>query len=404
MTILSPAFRRLSLCAALLSALATVAPAAITLGPRDNIQVGGFFSQGYLYSRNHNFPADTRGGTWDFRQAAVNVSTTVGARLRLGAQAFSQSLGNIGEDRPILDWAVVDYNVSPALGIRAGRVKYPKGLYGEALDVDAARPFVFLPLAVYNPVLRDFTASFDGAMVYGSTSFGNSSLEYKVFYGDIPMSPRQGVTEFYNDSGLYDQTGATALAMDSVHGGQLAWNTPVSGLRFAYSYSSFTNLWSDGAFAGYPAVNLQANFDHFDWHTVSAEYLWGDWVFAAEWQRATGDFVYAAAPVLPATPDTSGWDGWYVSAARRLSDRFEVGAYYGDLSPNRYNPAPGPRGYQRDTAVSLRFDWSYRVIVKLEAHYLDGTFQIFNTNRLPNPNLGQEGRDVLFAARTTFSF
>ena len=57
-----------------------------------------------------------------------------------------------------LDWAVADYNFRQEFGIRVGRVKYPKGLYGEALDLDVIRPFVFLPMSVYNPVLRDFSA------------------------------------------------------------------------------------------------------------------------------------------------------------------------------------------------------------------------------------------------------
>ena len=46
--------------------------------------------------------------------------------------------------------------------MRAGRVKMPRGLYNEALDVDAVRPFVLLPQSVYDNRLRDFNASFEG--------------------------------------------------------------------------------------------------------------------------------------------------------------------------------------------------------------------------------------------------
>jgi hypothetical protein len=141
----------------LASALATPAGAAIPVGPDGKVQVGGFFSQGYLHSSDNNYPTANKGGTWDFREMAVNVSTTFGSRLRIGGQAFAQRFGNLGEDKVILDWAVADYNVSPLLGFRVGRVKYPKGLYGEALDLDVVRPYVFLPNAVYSLVMRDLS-------------------------------------------------------------------------------------------------------------------------------------------------------------------------------------------------------------------------------------------------------
>lgn len=76
--------------------------------------------------------------------------------------------------------------------------------------------------------MRDFSAAFNGAMVYGSFNAGKGSLDYKVFYGDIPMSQRQGVADFYGALGLYPGTGPTRLGMESVYGGQLVWNTPLN--------------------------------------------------------------------------------------------------------------------------------------------------------------------------------
>ncbi len=383
------------------------ARAVVTVGARDNIQLGGFFSQGYLYSSDNNFPTASKGGTWDFREMAVNVSTTLGSRVRVGGQVFAQTFGNLGDDKVILDWAVVDYNVAPALGFRAGRVKYPKGVYSEALDLDVVRPFVFLPGAVYSPVLRDFSASFDGAMVYGTLAAGAAgSVDYKAFRGDIPISPRKGVAEFYTNSGLYTAAGPAKLGMDSVTGAQLVWNTPVAGLKAAGAYSVFRNLSTDGPFAAAPVLRLPSNMDKFEWRTVSAEYTRGSWQFAAEWQRAYSDtLTYSAPPALPLVKDDSGWDGWYVSAARRLSDRFEVGAYYGNLK-DRSTTLPGdnPRTYQHDTALSLRFDLNEHVLFKLEGHRIEGRYQTFNTPRIPNPAGAIRDTNHVIAAKTTLSF
>jgi hypothetical protein len=394
----NPTTRALALAA--LVALGAAEARAFVSIENTNIQIGGFLSQGYLYSDNNNFPTADKGGTWQFREMAVNVSDTIGAHLRIGAQGFAQSFGNIGGDKVILDWAVADYNVSPYFGIRVGRVKYPKGLYGEALDLDVVRPFVFLPDAVYSPILRDFSASFDGGMVYGSASVGKSSFDYKVFYGDIPISPEKGVAEFYNNAGLYADPGVGALSMKSVAGGQLTWNTPVDGLKFAYSYSAYKDLATDGAFFAYPPANLHSNFNSFSWNTISAEYTVGNWVFASEWQRSGGTIQYEAPPVLPTITGKSGWDGWYVSAARRINDRFQIGAYYGDLK-DRYGSGD-PSTYQHDLAACLRFDLNEHVLFKIEAHSVDGYYQSFNTVRIPNPS--PSTRDTVVAIKTTLSF
>ena len=404
LTYLSLHARSKGACVVLGACLATAAHAAIPVGS-SNVQIGGFFSQGYLYSSDNNYPTADKGGTWDFREMAFNASTTVGDHLRIGGQVFAQRLGALGADKVVLDWAVLDYNVSPAFGLRLGRVKYPKGLYGEALDLDVVRPYVFLPGAVYSPILRDFSASFDGGMVYGTIEAGRSSFDYKVFYGDIPMSPEKGVAEFYNNSGLYAAPGVAALNMDSVAGGQLTWNTPVSGLKFVYSYSAYRNLATDGPFFAYPPINLHSNFPRFSWNTYSGEYAWNNWVFAAEWQRCGGDINYGAAPLMPTVYDRSGWDGWYAAASRRLNDKFEVGAYYGDLE-QRFStrPSSDPVVHQRDTSVSVRYDVNEHLLFKIEAHRIDGVYQTFNTERIPNPAATRQDQTTVFAVKTTLSF
>jgi hypothetical protein len=391
-----------------LAALALVGStsfAAIPVG-NSNVQIGGFFSQGWLYSSANNYPTSDQGGTWDFREMGFNASTTIGSRFRVGGQVFAQRLGALGGDKVILDWAQADYNFSSAFGLRVGRVKYPKGLYGEALDLDVVRPYVFLPGAVYSPVMRDFCASFDGAMVYGTFNVGKAgSIDYKAFYGDIPMTADKGVAEFYNNAGLYAGKGTTGLQMDSVTGGQVFWNTPVSGLKVGASYSQYENLSTDGAFVAVPSINLHSNIPNFSWKTLSAEYLRGDWTFAAEWQRTYGSFGYVAAPVVTAPGSPVGWDGWYVAAARRLNAKFEVGAYYGYLK-SRYPSATGTEAskHQADWTLSLRYDVNEHVLIKIEGHYIDGTYQTFNTFRIPNPTATRKDQTTVFAVKTTLSF
>lgn len=372
----------------------------------DAVTFSGFFSQGYLYSSDVNYPTADRGGTWDFREMAVNASTALGDHWRIGAQGFAEQFGNLGDDRVILDWAVLDYNFNQQFGLRVGRVKYPKGLYGEALDLDSVRPFVLLPTAVYNPVLRDFAASFDGAMAYGTIDAGASAFDYKLFYGDIPMSPEQGVAEYYNNSGLYAPSGVTAMAMRYVAGSQLVWNTPIPGLRFAHSYSFYHDLSSDGPFAEAPVLNLHTNIGRFYWSTLSAEYLVGPWTFASEWQRAGGNgAVASAAPAVPYLGLNVGWDAWYVSAARRFLKKFEAGAYVSSIH-DRFPSGAGslPANYRHDAVASLRYDFSDHLLFKVEVQSVQGLYQTFDTERIPNPPAATPDHTTVLAAKTTLSF
>ncbi|RXK52987.1 hypothetical protein ESB00_14840 [Oleiharenicola lentus] len=384
---------------------ATRSAAALTVGAKDNVQIGGFFSQGWLQSSGNNYPFEAKDGTFDFREMAVNVSTTVGSHLRLGAQGFAQRLGNYGNDKVMLDWAVADYNFRPEFGIRAGRIKYPKGLYGEALDLDVVRPFVFLPMSVYNPIMRDYNSSFDGGMLYGSLSLGRAgSLDYKAFYGDIPMGIDQGVADYFNSAGVFNAAGVQTLQLDAVGGFSLDWNTPVSGLKAHLSWSRMTELDSTGQFGAVPfPLTLNLSLPEMNYSTVGLEYVRNDWTFAAEFQQTDGTTLLNAAPIVVNNRGNYGINNWYVSAARRFAGRFEAGAYY-SVATNRFPSSNDRRADKElhDYALSVRCDVNEHVTVKLEGHYIDGSYNVFNTARTPNPVM--KDTSSFFAAKTTFSF
>jgi hypothetical protein len=379
------------------------ASAAIPLGENSRVQIGGFISQGYIKSDGNNYPFQDNQGTFDFREMAFNASTTFGSHLRVGGQLFAQRLGNYGDDKVKLDWANADYNFRQEIGVRVGRIKYPKGLYGEALDLDVVRPFIFLPMSIYNPIMRDFSASFDGAMVYGTFGLGakGGSLDYKLFYGDIKMDKDQGVADFFNDSDLY-AGGVQKLGLDSVRGVALDWSTPVSGLKVHASYSELTDLFGDGQFYAMPVLPVSIQLPSIGYTTFGAEYVHGDWTFAAEYQIQDGNTKIVAAPVLNQTGNY-GMNNWYVSAARRFASKWEVGGYY-SFSEDRYPSATAKKEAKQigDWALSLRYDLNEHVTFKAEYHYVDGNYNMFNTAKTPNPTLDEQTQ--LFALKTTLSF
>lgn len=372
--------------------------ATVSLG---DVQVGGFISQGYVQSWGNNYPFENDGGTFDYREIALNASYSTG-NLRLGAQVFAQSLGAYGEDKPLLDWAVVDYQFNRAIGLRAGRVKFPRGLYGEALDVDAIRPFAFLPTGVYNPILRDFFSSFDGGMVYGNVEIGQAgSIDYKAFYGARSVDADQGVADFFNTSGIYAPPGVDSLEVGSVYGVHLMWNPPLLGLRAGYSFNRLADVSADGDFSLAPNLGVSLASDGYDTHAVSLEYFYNDWTFAAEWQRVVSDFNLITP--LFTRPNPFQWTNWYVSAARRINSVVELGAYYSSQTDDTPNPGePAWYAFNRDWVASARFDITDQLIVKLEGHWIDGAMNVFNTIKTPNPS--PDRRTTLLVVKSTFSF
>ena len=385
----------------------SIAPAAASDYSWKQIQFGGFVSQGYLKSSANDYLGETSDGAADFREYAVNASWATG-KFRVGAQAFGQRLGEYGDDKIKLDWASVDYQPAQWFGVRAGRVKMPRGLYNEALDVDSVRPFVLLPQSVYDARLRDFNAAFNGAMVFGNAAVGRAgSVDYRAFYGDIPMSIDSGASDYFNNDQPFPNT---RIGMDAVYGGSVFWNTPAIGLRFGYSYSAFDQFSVDRiAYFGGATIPLVKSAPVHHRHLFSAEYVWGDWVFAAE--AGTED---SRSPVstggLPPTL-TVEFDSkyYYVSVARRLNARVEVGAYISrsrDLTvlvPEVVGLTLPPLE-QTDYALSARFDLTDHLLFKIEGHYLDGAGKIFDTPSHPQPFARRDTSWTMVAAKMTFSF
>lgn len=384
-------------------ALTLVAAAAsLSAGAADlswkGIQFGGFASQGYLANSGHNdYLGNTSDGTFDFREYAANASWSTG-KLRLGAQAFGQKLGPYGNDSIKLDWAVVDYQAAQWAGIRVGRVKMPLGLYNEALDLDSVRPFVLLPQSVYDARLRDFNAAFNGGMIYGNFSLKKfGSVDYRAFYGDIPISLSSGAADFYN-TGLNAKT--LKMRMDHAMGGTLFWSTPITGLRAGYSYSEFDKLAiTRNAFFGATATTYLKQADAYKRQLVSVEYSHGDWLFATEAGREDATFVltpFAAVTIRPAKIKYG-----YVSASRRINKWLELGTYF---SYSQEKQATNALLRQADYALSAKFDLTEHLIFKLEGHRMNGAGKIFDTPTHPQPLAARDNDWSMIAVKTTYTF
>jgi hypothetical protein len=373
------------------------------------VEVHGFVSQGALVSTGNNYLAHSRRGSLEFFEAALNFSTEVVDRLRVGLQLFARDLGPIGDYSANVDWAYLDYRWREWLGLRAGRIKLPFGLYNEYSDVDSARLAILLPQSMYPVRSRDFLLAQTGLALYGSVSLGGlGGFEYQVALGTIFIDGSEN---------------AAIQSIDSkyVAALQAFWRLPVPGLRlggsamamglafdFALDPITTESLRMRGAVPAEFMGRLKYEFEDVRLLVASVEYAARGWLVAAEYGRWQGET--RLTPPLPGLDNDLNDERFYGLLAYRFSEWFEAGGYYSvhfvDADDRRGRNAarfdPAHRAYQRDLALSLRFDINEHWLFKLEGHYLVGTAELNAADVAGSGTLARSWG--LFLAKTTLSF
>jgi hypothetical protein len=203
-----------------------------------------------------------------------------------------------------------------------------------------------------------------------------------------------------------------------VTGAQVFWHPPVDGLRiggtFLRTSIDFYLTFDPATLSSLVAAGLVP--PDYDGHLrisqrpatlwlASAEYERGDWLFAAEYGRQRTRQVSDLPDLLPLSK-TEG-ENYYGLVTRRLSTWLAAGAYYSvhvlDVSDRHGKDTTRfPKAYdawQRDLAVSLRFDVDDHWLWKVEGHFIDGAADL-DVGLDPDPDRYWG----LFLVKTTVTF
>ena len=381
----------LAVSALALLAQRPAAAAGLTLpGQLAELQIHGFISQGFLLTSANDYLAHSSEGSFEFTEIGLNFTLPATDRLTIGLQIFSHDLGPIGDYRATLDWYSLDYHWRDWLGIRAGRVKLPFGLYNDSSDIDAARTSVLLPQSIYPAQNRDFLLAQTGGEVYGYRDLGAAGgLDYRLYGGTIFLDVKQ-------------QPGSPFTVVDLnvpfVAGGRMLWVPPIEGLRLGGSLQFLrleTHLLPASSSSSV-AVNVPAML----W-VASVEYTVRDLLFAAEYSRWRVRAQSSNPAMFPESLTFS--ERGYALMSYRVNSWLQAGAYYSVLFPNT-NQRGGFAGRQLDAALTLRFDVNAYWLVKVEGHYMHGTAGLspsLNGNR-PLSSLTPDW--ALFTVKTTAFF
>jgi len=379
------------------------------------VEIHGFLSQGYLNSTENNYLGNTKQGTFAFNEFGINLNTRIDNDLQIGIQILARDFGDQGKDKPGIDWASINYRHYDWLGVEAGIIKTPIGLYNDSRDLDFTRTFVLLPEAVYPEEFRDFLQSFTGVGLYGNVPLHRGgSVDYHTFLG---------TTEVGDDSGLALATESNAppgvaitvndVEFKKLYGGQVFWNTPLTGLKIGgtYAYFDYDEDFTvnvavpTGLPAPAPSTTTLSNPSSTNnriWMRIaSGEYTWRDLVVASEYFDAD-QATTTTGSGLP--ENVYSLHGIYLSATYRLAKHVEVGSYYSVLRFN-HEDQQNPNNYLKDTAACVRCDINRYWLVKLEGHYYEGNFTLLNLQNLNSEGVPDYAKVWwMLAAKTTVSF
>jgi hypothetical protein len=391
-----PACARLgALAFAAACAAAGPARAADLDGGDVSLDVHGFVSQGALLSTGNNYLARSKRGSFEFTEVGVNFTTQLTDRLRLGVQLFAHDLGHVGNYQATADWYYLDYRWRDWLGLRAGRIKTPFGLYNETSDIDAARVAVLLPQSVYPVSNTNYLLAHTGLEIYGYVDLrAAGALEYRLYGGTIYVDTSVAPT-------LKD------VDVPYVAGGRLMWETPVSGLRVGASAQALRLVFEfepNPTMPATPGLDVGANISL---GVASAELVRRDLTVAAEfseWRTRLDTSYFMLLP--PGSKQVTVSEHAYVLATYHVRPWLWPGVYYSVLFPDEatatFNGAS--TDMQHDVAGTLRFDINAHWIVKLEAHYMHGTAGLDSSlnDNLPLDALTRNW--AVFLAKTTAYF
>jgi hypothetical protein len=359
----------------------------------------GFASQGYLASSDYNYLANnTRDGSFKFSEAGLNMAVNPFPRTRIAIQAFTYDVGDAGKYDVVLDYASAEYTFNDYFGVRAGRIRRPEGIYNDIQDVDVARTYVLLPQGMYNARWRDFFVSVDGGEVFGTIPMGKAgSLGYQLYYG-LQRPQLDGGLAIQKEN-LPPYQKLDYFNSPQLGGGQLWWNTPLEGFRVGAAL----NYDNDLTFRTVGSPGVQAEGSPFTQH-YSLEYDWRKWTFQAEYYNSAVDYDITADGHHITTAKIHP-DSWYIGAAYRFNKWFETGVYYSEYYADlthRGGIQPTPSdGFQKDAALSFRFDPTSWWTLKVEGHCIHGTAQL--SDNVDNP-VRDDNIWFMLALKSTFSF
>ncbi|MGB0372766.1 MAG: hypothetical protein ACPGN3_15635 [Opitutales bacterium] len=358
--------------------------------------------------------------------------------VQVGAQLYAYTLD--GYSDIILDWGGVSYQWTPEFGVWVGKNKLYNGLHNHTQDLDVVRTFATLPLGLYSRTARPLGASINGIAAGGLIELGSAgSFEYRLTAGWIDDIDRDS---YFTENSVNDWSTFEGWDIESVNYGAWGiWNTPIDGLRMgasvvyipessAESTIEFTNNLTGTSLAfaqatgagvaqalalqGIPGLSPEQAWDialagtannitDAEIHTEFAflEYSLNDFTFTAEVKNQEGDAVF----FIPGLGVTSTEEAplirsraWYLKGTYQFTEKLAAGIQYSENDANYQVPDDETTGF----AAAASYWLTDFLLLKAEAHFMDGTNIIGETTRGVDLSANDSWEYYVFKTTMTF--
>ena len=384
----------------------------------DNVQIHGFASQALILTSGNNlFGSSISNPSLDFTELGINGSWSPSPNLRLSMQVLSRRAGSWSDGTPVIDFGLLDYShhfdQDYRLGIRAGRVRQPYGIYNDTRDVAFTRPSILLPQSIYLETVRDFSISGDGLLIYGESRkpWGNLTLELSGGY------PRTG--EVDNQFAFSPERLPGSLEPNLSFDGRLNYQTYDGSLRLALSgfYTSANYKPSNGNWiepiTGKPRLEPKGGLFAFNSMLLSAQYNTENWTLTSEYSPHFFQGTGLNTLDNPFRNFNNFGQSYYFQAAYRFAPQWELMARYDAAYPNSHdqsgqateakyqnlvnhsianNPTvfdgyagavkaynlrlqlpPAYSQFAKTLTVGIRYDLTPTIMLRAEYNYINGT-------------------------------
>jgi hypothetical protein len=324
----------------------------------------------------------TSNGSFAMTGFGVNASMQITDKLRVGAQVFDQNLGELGNWKPEIDWAMVDYRFAGWFGVRGGKVKSVLGLYNDTQDMEFLHTWALMPQSIYPMDVRGDTIAHVGVDIYGRIPIKKlGSLNYTI-WGGKRMNDSEGgyLYGLSTSSRVTNPDGSFRYITSStknityyggpVFGTDLRWDTPLKGLLVGFSYMS-QDITAKGVYKKPTTTPYQLATLKNPLYAFYTEYTYNNLKLACEYRREVKNSVFNT-PTGVLIPGNENARSGYLSAAYRFFKWLELGAYHSRFIANWSADHDDPMNHIYDQAVTARLDFTKSIDFKVEGHFIDG--------------------------------
>ncbi len=376
-----------------------------------DLRVNGFVTQGYFLSDHNNIYGDSDGGSFDFRELAVNASWRPNSDFLLAGQLMSRRAGNVNDGSPQVDYLLLDWRLQDRLdtqsGLRLGRLKVPYGFYNDTRDVAFTRPSILLAQEVYYDMARDLALSADGAGFYRRGMAGGLNLDLDLVVG----APKRDVAVEYpylgGDMPGEFESGLAAVGRLVLADPQERWRAGLSLLSFELDYEAFDDP--------VPALLPDDGQLQVDIAVLSGQVRYQRWLFTSEYMLQHIDWSELGGAV--ALKPEVDLEAWYLQAQYHFLSHWDLVLRYGeayldrdDRSGQAYQARLAELGiaaqpavrYARDLTLGVGWQPTPAWLLRAEWHRVRGALWLPVQD---NPDSLQLRRNWnLFALQATYRF